>query len=67
MKRGIHLFVIILLSLLISRFSFAQTPEESIFKDTSVKIGVGFEFFNNELFGDPNEQISVAQMIALLE
>lgn len=49
MKRGIHLFVIILLSLLISRFSFAQTPEESIFKDTSVKIGLGFEFFNRSM------------------
>ena len=49
MKRGIHLFVIILLSLFISRFSLAQTPEESIFQEISVKTGLGFEFFNRSM------------------
>ena len=49
MKRTIHLFIIILLSLFISRFCFAQTPEESIFQGTSVKTGLGFEFFNRSM------------------
>ncbi|UCC41179.1 MAG: hypothetical protein JSV96_07075 [Candidatus Aminicenantes bacterium] len=49
MKRSFHLFAIILLSLFICRFTFAQTPEESLFKKVSVKTGLGFEFFNRSI------------------
>jgi hypothetical protein len=49
MKRSIHIFVVILFSLFMSCLSFAQTPEESIFQGTSLKTGLGFEFFNRSM------------------
>lgn len=49
MKRIFHLLVIFLFSLSISHFSHAQTPEESIFQQISVKLGIGFEFFNQSM------------------